>query len=135
MMCWRNYRFRFSQVTTKFRHLISFFSIYRISPSKKKSGYWPNRKHRHRTAIVVDDATPWSTNWFTDITCIGRRKDTNNKRVIVILVLPLWISTAQEMNFPVLDFFSKCDQIRSFLRIRSRLLKKSLIENYIFYAV
>ena len=33
------------------------------------------------------------------------------------------------------DFFSKCDQIRSFLRIQSHLLKKSLIENFIFCAV
>ena len=28
-----------------------------------------------------------------------------------------------------MDFFSKCDQIRSFLRIWSHLLKKSLMEN------
>ena len=33
------------------------------------------------------------------------------------------------------DFFSKCDQIRSFLRIWSHLLKKSLMENFIFCAV
>ena len=30
------------------------------------------------------------------------------------------------------DFFSKCDQIRSFLQIWSHLLKKSLIENFSF---
>ena len=30
------------------------------------------------------------------------------------------------------DFFSKCDQIRSFLRIWSHLLKKYLMENFIF---
>ena len=30
------------------------------------------------------------------------------------------------------DFFSKCDQICSFLRIWSHLLKKSLMENFIF---
>ena len=29
-------------------------------------------------------------------------------------------------------FFSKCDQIRSFLWIWSHLLKKSLMENFIF---
>ena len=28
------------------------------------------------------------------------------------------------------DFFSKCDQIRSFLQIWSHLLKKSLMENF-----
>ena len=35
-------------------------------------------------------------------------------------------NTAQKMKFSIKDFFSKCDQIRSFLRIRSHLLKKSL---------
>ena len=39
------------------------------------------------------------------------------------------------MKFSIKDFFSKCDQICSFLRIWSHLLKKSLIENFIFYAV
>ena len=36
------------------------------------------------------------------------------------------------MKFSIKDFFSKCDQIRSSLRIWSRLLKKSLMENFIF---
>ena len=35
-------------------------------------------------------------------------------------------NTAHKMNFSIKDFFSKCDQIRSFLRIWSHLLKKSL---------
>ena len=39
---------------------------------------------------------------------------------------------AQKMNFSIKDFFSKCDQIRSFLRIWSPLRKKSLMENFIF---
>ena len=38
------------------------------------------------------------------------------------------------MKVSIEDFFSKCDQIRSFLRIWSHLLKKSLIENFIFCA-
>ena len=33
------------------------------------------------------------------------------------------------------DFFSKCDQIRRKLRIWSHLMKKFLIENFIFRAV
>ena len=39
------------------------------------------------------------------------------------------------MEFSIKDFFRKCDQIRSFLRIWSHLLKKSLMENFIFGAV
>ena len=41
--------------------------------------------------------------------------------------------TAQKMNFSIKDFFSKCDQIRSFVRIWSHLLKKSWIENFSFW--
>ena len=39
------------------------------------------------------------------------------------------------MKFPVKNFFSKCDQIRRKLRIWSHLLKKSLMENFIFCSV
>ena len=38
-------------------------------------------------------------------------------------------------KFSIKDFFSKCDQIHNFLRIWSHLLKKSLMENFIFCAV
>ena len=34
------------------------------------------------------------------------------------------------MKFSIKDFFSKCDQIRSFLRIWSHLPNKFLIENF-----
>ena len=44
------------------------------------------------------------------------------------------IKTLQKMKFPIKDFFSKCDQIGKKLRIWSHLLKKSLIENFIFCA-
>ena len=39
------------------------------------------------------------------------------------------------MKFSIKDFFSKCDQIRRKLRIWSHLLKKSLMENFIFCKV
>ena len=39
------------------------------------------------------------------------------------------------MKFSIKDFFSIWDQIRSLLRIWSHLLKKSLIENFIFCVV
>ena len=44
-------------------------------------------------------------------------------------------STAQKMKFSIKDFSSNCEQIRSFLRIWSHLLEKSLVENFIFCAV
>ena len=39
------------------------------------------------------------------------------------------------MKFSIKDFFSKCDQIRNFLRIWSHFLKKSLMKNLFFYVV
>ena len=39
------------------------------------------------------------------------------------------------MKFSLKDFFSKCDQIRSFLQTWPHLLKKSFMENFIFYAM
>ena len=39
------------------------------------------------------------------------------------------------MKFSMKGFFSKCGQIRSFLRVWPHLLKKSLLKNFIFCAV
>ena len=41
-------------------------------------------------------------------------------------------NTAQKMKFSIEDLLSKYDQISSLLRIWSHLLKKSLMENFIF---
>ena len=65
-------------------------------------------------------------------------KDLRHERVND-LISPLKVSpsrvTAQNMKFSIKDFFSNCDQIHSFLWIWSHLLKKSIIENFIFWAV
>ena len=45
------------------------------------------------------------------------------------------LETLHKKMFSTKDFSSKCDQICSFLLIWSHLLNKSLIENFIFYAV
>ena len=44
------------------------------------------------------------------------------------------ITIVQKMKFSIENFFCKCDQIHSFLRIWSHLLTKSLMENFIFCA-
>ena len=49
--------------------------------------------------------------------------------------LPRTFLTVQKIKFSIKDFFGKCDQIYSFLRIWSHLWKKSLMENFIFSAV
>ena len=42
-------------------------------------------------------------------------------------------NTAQGVKIPIEYFFNKCDQIHSFLRIWSHLLKKTLMENFFFF--
>ena len=42
------------------------------------------------------------------------------------------VYTTQKIKFSIKDFFSKCDQIRRKLRIWSHLLKKFLMENFVF---
>ena len=51
----------------------------------------------------------------------------------IFLIICSILYNAQKMNFPVMDFFSKCDQIRSFLRIWSHLLKKSLMNRKLYF--
>ena len=50
------------------------------------------------------------------------------------LKLHLHTYTAQKMKLSIKDFFSKCDQICRKLWIWSHLLKKSLMESFIFCA-
>ena len=45
------------------------------------------------------------------------------------------IHCTKKMKFSIKEFFSKCNQICCFCRIRSHLLKKPLMENFIFSAV
>ena len=52
----------------------------------------------------------------------------------ILLFETILISTTQKKKFTIKDFFSNCDQNRSFQRVWSHLLKKSLIENFIFCA-
>ena len=47
----------------------------------------------------------------------------------------LLLHTAQKIKFSIKDFSSRCDQNCRKLRIWSHLLKKSLMKNFIFYAV
>ena len=54
---------------------------------------------------------------------------------LIIVAVYLILVTAQKMKFSTKDFFSKCDQIRRKLQIWSRLLKKSLMEHFIFCAL
>ena len=58
------------------------------------------------------------------------------KKLVTRRLFPILMrDAAQKVKFSIKDFFSKCDQIRTKLRIWSHSLKKSLMENFIFCAV
>ena len=59
----------------------------------------------------------------------------SNDIAVYISYRPVTRDTAQKLKFSIKDFFSKFDQIRSFLWIWSHLHKKYLMENFIFCAV
>ena len=71
---------------------------------------------------------------FRRVNCLPANDSVEN--CIANTVFKYWNRiTARKMKFSIKDFFSKCDQICSFLRIWSHLLKKSSMENFIFCAV
>ena len=47
-------------------------------------------------------------------------------------LIGVFSSLRNKMKFPIIDFFSKCDQIRRKLLIWSHCLKKSFMENFFF---
>ena len=50
----------------------------------------------------------------------------------MMMISAFWKYLLQNVKFSIKDFFSKCDQIRSFLWIWSYLLMKSLMKNFTF---
>ena len=56
-------------------------------------------------------------------------------RVYIFIHIHTFTNTAQKMKFSIMDFFSKCDQIRRKLQIWSHLLKKFLMEKFSFCEV
>ena len=85
---------------------------------------------------VVDDLSTsrWYITWYYEVAFVWSYFKTKFlKKMIVSMVLYRdYITTAQEIKFFFKDLFSKCDQISSFLRICSHLLKKFLMEKLFF---
>ena len=69
---------------------------------------------------------------LTDFNTNGVYDTRANKKKVELLCVRF---TAQKMKFSIKDFFSKCDQIRRKLQIWSHLLKKCLIESFIYCTV
>ena len=86
--------------------------------------YKLTQKRKLSKSIILSDKTK---NHSREI-CRKRKKELCSQRIFLK-------KTAQEMKFFIKGFFSNCDEIRSFLQIWSDLLKKSLMENFIFCAV
>ena len=70
----------------------------------------------------------------SDIVELNEKSENLTKQMLVSSK-NLLHNTAQKIKFSIKDFFSKCDQVCRFLRTLSHLRKKSLMENFVFYAV
>ena len=67
---------------------------------------------------------------------VNSRKWVGGSRTPAISKMDLFVTiTVLKMKFSTKDFFSNCDKVRRKLRIWSHLLKKSLMENFIFCVV
>ena len=100
-----------------------FWSLF--SPNAGKYGKnvdQKNSEYGHFLCIVryimKHPQNQWNTRW------LSHERSSNHSS-----------SHCTKNNFSIKDFFSKCDQIRRKLQIWSHLLKKSLMENFIFCAV
>ena len=98
-----------------------------------------NSAHRHNWGLSrhkIKGAESWNYGKFC---CFGNAI-WSRVQMIVTRIRNGWSKfrdlvtlTAQKMKFSIKDFFSKCDQMRRKLRIWPHLLKKSLMENFIFF--
>ena len=98
------------------------------------------RMGRRNVILFLDNAAVHPTSLFdmySNIKIIFFPKNATSRLQALDagIIQSLKANTAQKMKFFIKDFFSKCDQIRSLLRIWSHVLKKSLMENFIFCAV
>ena len=79
------------------------------------------------------------TSSFLDITLFSLKQQIKSypllTRVFQQNLTALFLWNTQKLKFPIKDFLSKCDQIPRKLRIWSHLLKKPLMEIFIFCAV
>ena len=103
-------------------------------------------RHSHRIRWFPEKISEWISVFCLNVGNYGPQR--LGIRILCTLWVGLNITTiistqyidgfedfVQKMKFSIRYFFSKCDQIRSFLRIWSHLLKKSLMENFIFCAM
>ena len=85
---------------------------------------WSSRKVSHKYWFSLKE---FIDNFYQ---CIG--KEVSWRLMGVVNLLPL---TTQKMKFSIEDFFSKCDQIRSFLPLFKKKTKTSFISIHIIHQV
>ena len=76
-------------------------------------------------AWIYDHFVQWEFNYMNKIWTLSFA-------YILLQVHKDYTVAAQKIKFSIKDFFSKCDQMCRKLQIWSHLLKKSLMENFIF---
>ena len=114
--------------------LIAGNIIISISDHQALFLFLPNRKFQKVTKTVIYQR---NLNKMNKIYFLNDQQNLNWKAVFSIakkMSITFSGNITQEIKCVTKDFFSKCDEIRFFLRIWSHLLKKYLMENFMFCA-
>ena len=96
------------------------------------------KSDKHDDVLEISIITDVRINWLVHIQRGLNQKEIQlnlYNKLSILIVSHLFAYSAQKMRFSNKDFFSKCDQILKKLQIWLYLLKKSLMENFIFLAV
>ena len=116
---------RFISVPNPRGYIVSWITLWGFCKMKTSCSFGGKSQRIEKNGIYLFSIISFLYRWLHVSTYWAYKRENTD-----ILVLTLHYT--QKMKFSIKDYFSKCDQIRIFLRIWSRLLKKSLTESFIF---
>ena len=119
-----------AKINKTFLPLIIFYENLHLGCFNREKNIINNLPSRNKTLAIADKSLKLRRNKYQSFCYFPIF-------AFFLYFVPLTFSMIVDIlhKFSAEDSFSKCDQIRSFLRIWSHLLKKSLMENFIFCAV
>ena len=134
------FTFYISSTNSIILEIISFFSSSGVHQSHHRSGWHTIDITSGNVSFYISCVVLYflhqtiSLKRVTDVSKSSSGSSSSRVKLKFILTRPITSLTTQKMKFSIKDFFSKCDQISSFLRVWLHSLKKSLMKNYIFCA-
>ena len=112
---------RFISVPNPRGYIVSWITLWGFCRMKTSCSFGGKSQRIEKNGIYLFSIITFSYRWVRVSTYWAYKRGNTDFLVLT-----------QKMKFFIKDYFSKCDQIRSFLWIWSHLLKKSLTESFIF---